>query len=178
MKPIRVRRSGGTERVMSRRAIAAVFACVLTLAAGAAAYGRGGGDPMANDQTLKMLHVEAGYKFLDVGRPWKGDLDPSPGDTVFLRYKLRNPANTETLGKVMTKCVATFRMNFKCAGTVFLEDGTIELVSMIDWAADYPFTKTVAGGTGRYRNAGGEAWILAPDADGNETIVLHLSALD
>ncbi len=178
MKQIRVRRSGGTGGDMSRRAIAAVFACVLALVAGAAAYGRGGGDPIVNDQTLEMLHVEAGYRLLDVGRPWKGDLDPSPGDTVFLRYKLRDPANTETLGQVMTKCVATFRTNFKCAGTVFLEGGTIELVSMIDWAADYPFTKTVAGGTGRYRNVGGEAWILAPDADGNETIVLHLSALD
>lgn len=163
---------------MTRRTWVAVLAVTLAVTAGGAAFGRGSGDPIAADQTLEMLHIADGYKFLDVGRPWKGELDPSPGDTVFLRYKLRNLANTTTLGKVMTKCVATFRTNFKCAGTVFLEGGTVELVSTIDWASDYPFTKAVAGGTGLYRNVGGEAWILAPDADGNETIVLHLSALD
>ena len=163
---------------MKRSTWGVVLAVTLAVVAGGAAFARGSGDPIVNDETVEMLHVADGYKLLDVGRPWKGELDPSPGDTVFLRYRLRNLANTKTLGKVMSKCVATFGTNFKCAGTVFLEGGTVELVSTIDWASDYPFTKSVAGGTGLYRNVGGEAWILAPDEDGNEQIVLHLSALD
>ena len=181
MRHIRSKRPDGNGGGTSRLSSVAVFVCALTLFAGGVAYGRGTEEPITatwRSQTLEFLHIEDGYKLLDVGRPWKGELDPSPGDTAFLRYELRNLEDTQTLGEIVSKCVATFGTNFKCAGTAFLEGGTVEVVSMIDWAGGYPFTKAVAGGTGDYENVGGEVQILAPGADGNERIVLHLIALD
>ena len=137
MRRIRTERPDGKEGGTPRRSTVAVLVCALTLFAGGVAYGRGAEGQNTDGrvttwriQTLEMLHIEDGFKLLDVGRPWKGELDPSPGDTAFLRYELREPEDTQTLGEIVSKCVATSGTEFKCAGTVFLEGGTVEVVSI------------------------------------------------
>lgn len=75
-------------------------------------------------------------------------------------------ASRQPTGRFLSTCTALFQTEVKCAGSLLLRDGTIELAGTPDFAADTPIVAPVTGGTGRYAGADGTATITATDMEG------------
>jgi hypothetical protein len=84
----------------------------------------------------------------------------SPGDTFFFQNQLRNLDLTKQLGRFNSSCVlenVDTRMN-RCTGTVFLEDGTVELATRVKFTDTLKSVRiAVIGGTRAYDNVVGQA---------------------
>jgi hypothetical protein len=155
-------------------AVAAILAGVLVIGGIALASSR---DGIRQDTVLRFLDVSGQSKYLDLGRRARSDFDPSPGDTFFFNNTLRNRADTRTLGRFTSKCVALFGTEFKCAGTLLLRDGTIELAATVDFASADPIRAAVAGGTRGFRNVGGNATITPTGEEGTSNLLVELVAI-
>jgi hypothetical protein len=155
-------------------AVAAASVVVLVIGGIAVASSREG---IRRDTVLRLLDVSGESEYLDLGEPAQGDFDPSPGDTFFFNNTLRNAGDTRTVGRFPSKCVALFGTEFKCSGTLFLERGTIELAATPDFASADPIRAAVIGGTGAYRNVGGQATITPTDVEGTSRLVVELEAI-
>jgi hypothetical protein len=135
------------------------------------------GDGIRRDVVLRFLDVSGDVEYLDLGEPAQGEFDPSPGDTFFFNNTLRNAANTRTVGRFPSKCVALFGTEFKCSGTLLLGEGTIELSATVDFAAEDPIRSAVTGGTRGFRNVGGDATITPTEVEGTSELVVKLVAI-
>lgn len=125
---------------------------------------------------LRFLDVREQVEFLDVAPAATSEFDPSPGDTFFFSSVLRNAAGASDVGRFESKCTALIGTVFKCAGTLLLTRGTIELAATVDFAVGDPIVAAVTGGTGRFFSVGGEAVITATDVDGTSTLVAQLES--
>src|SRR3954466_8446403 len=102
----------------------------MTVAAAALASVAFGGLSLASaestsDPTMRTLHVlefETGSHFVDVDGNGFG-----PGDEVTFTSRLRNLANTRTVGHTSVVCVATLHERADCNGTAWLRGGTIRV---------------------------------------------------
>ena len=126
-------------------------------------------------RVLRFLDVSGEVEYLDLGPPAEGDFDPSPGDTFFFSNTLRNLADTKTKGRFVSKCTALIGTEFRCLGTLMLEQGNIELATTVDFAAEEPLVAAVTGGTGKYRGVGGEATITPTETEGVSKLVVKLT---
>jgi hypothetical protein len=152
--------------------LAVVFAAAV--AAGGTALATASAPRIRHDMVLRFLDVQEEVQFLDV-EP-KGD-GFSVGDTFFFNNSLRDLEGNKTLGRFVSKCVALIGTEFKCSGTLMLDRGTIEMVATPDFASESPIVPTVIGGTGRYRNVGGQATITPTEKEGESKLVVELLAL-
>jgi hypothetical protein len=75
-------------------------------------------------------------------------------------------------------CTQVAGANFKCAGTLKLDAGTIELTATPNFATDELITGSVVGGSGTYRNVGGQATITPTQTEGTSRLVVQLIAFD
>jgi hypothetical protein len=137
----------------------------------------GSRDGITRDKVLRFLDVRGSVEYLDLGEPAQGDFDPTPGDTFFFNNTLRNAADTEDVGRFVSKCVALFGSDFKCSGTLLLQQGTIELAATPDFAAAPPIKSAVIGGTRRFRNVAGQATITPTEIEGTSRLVVELIAI-
>jgi hypothetical protein len=131
--------------------------------------------PTAAGPTLRFLDVRETVEFLDVPPAATSDFDPTPGDTFFFSNRLRNEADTKDRGRFVAKCVAMIGTEFKCAGTLMLLRGTIELASTVDFASSDPIVASVVGGTGRFVGAGGSAVFTSTGMAGTSELVVVLA---
>lgn len=127
-------------------------------------------------QVLRFLDVQEQVEFLDVEPEATSEFDPSPGDTFFFSSLLRNAAGTRDVGRFESKCTALIGTVFKCAGTLLLSRGSIELAATVDFAVGDPIVSAVTGGTGRFIAVGGETVITATDVEGTSTLVVQLES--
>lgn len=142
--------------------------------AGGTALATGNAPKIPHDMTLRFLDVREEVQFLDVDPQGNGF---SVGDTFFFNNSLKDPEGNRTLGRFVSKCVALIGTEFKCSGTLMLDRGTIEMVATPDFASEGPIVPAVIGGTGRYRNVGGQATITPTEKEGESNLVVELLAL-
>ena len=130
--------------------------------AGASAASAAGG----SDATIKALEVRTSVDQVDVG-----PAGLSPGDEFILGGRLRNLADTTTIGRARDVCtvLATGGSNLPlhCVTVVWLSGGTLELAG---FASGGPFFRlAITGGTGAYDTAHGQ---LAAKPGPNNTTLL------
>ncbi|HXF35694.1 MAG TPA: hypothetical protein VNO17_00765 [Actinomycetota bacterium] len=126
-------------------------------------------------EVLRFLDVRGEVHYLDEDPLSTSEFDPSPGDAFTFDNTLRNLADTRDVGRFVSRCWALFGTEFKCAGTLLLRRGTIELAASVDFAAP-PFVASVVGGTGRYLGAAGQATITPTETEGTSRLVVRLVA--
>lgn len=132
--------------------------------------------PSSAGPTLRFLDVRQQVEYVDLDPAATGDFDPSPGDTFVFSNLLRNAHDTRDVGRFVAKCVALIGTEFKCAGTLMLPRGTIELASAVDFASSDPIVASVVGGTGRYEGAGGTAVFTSTETAGTSRLVVSLAS--
>ena len=132
--------------------------------------------PSSAGPTLRFLDVRQEVHYVDLDPAATGDFDPSPGDTFVFSNLLRNAGDTRDVGRFVAKCSALIGTEFKCAGTLLLRRGTIELASAVDFASSHPIVASVVGGTGRYEGSGGTAVFTSTDIVGTSTLVVSLAS--
>jgi hypothetical protein len=125
-------------------------------------------------RTLSVLDVRQASSYLDLGKKAQGNFDPSPGDTYFFRSQLRNVAGTNVVGRFVSSCTALLGTEFHCAGTIMISGGTLELATTVYFASSAPIHSAITGGTGRYRNVGGDVTITATSTAGTSKLVARL----
>jgi hypothetical protein len=162
---------------MKRWLLTTAAISVLALAVGGVSLAERSRGGIVEDEVRRFVDVRVQVRYLDLGRRAQGDFDPSPGDTFFFRNRLRNSADTETIGWFVSKCTALIGTRFKCSGTLLLPRGTVELAGTPDFAAGGPIVSAVVGGTGRFRNVGGQAKITATETPGTSRLVVRLKAI-
>jgi hypothetical protein len=106
---------------------------------------------------LNLLDVSDKFEFVDVGEPAGGEGDFSPGDMLIFENILRNRANTKTLGTFIANCTMSVPPMALCRGTLWLEDGKIELSTAVNFADADIIHSAVTGGTGRFKRVRGQA---------------------
>jgi len=126
--------------------------------------------PRAGVEELRYVDVRTDTAFLDLGR--RGGA-PSPGDAYSFRSTLRNVFTEDaitrpSLGELVSTCTVLFGTHAKCAGSLLLSDGTVEIAGTPDLSAPGPIVAVVIGGTGRYASARGVA-TFTPTADRDES---------
>lgn len=139
---------------MRRLLVPTTVVLVLGLLAGGAAYATGGTEATRDDgsSTLRFLDVGDKFEFADVG-----EAGESPGDMAIFENKLRNRADTRTLGRFLGACTFLVSSGLaSCRGTLELADGTIEVATAVDFGAGGPILAAVTGGTKRYRDVDGQ----------------------
>ena len=112
-------------------------------------------------RTLRLVATEIQSQFLDLGAP-----GPSLGDEfVFSETLFRRGHEVGESGGVCTATQVTPPYDvttFHCVATLSLRRGQITLQGLIEVQSvddPGPFTVAITGGTGAFRNAGGEARI-------------------
>ena len=163
---------------MKRLFVVGACLTIAILAIGSVSLASSASGRMVGEERLQFLDVRNQVEFLDLGRQARSEFDPSPGDTFFFSNTLRNLGDTKTLGRFVSKCTALIGTEFKCAGTLLLRRGTVELATTADFASDAPIVAAVVGGTGRYDDVGGEATITPTGVEGRSRLTLELEELD
>lgn len=133
--------------------VVAALTIVATVASSALASSAGGTDT----RRLKLLDVSDKFEFVDVGEPAGGDGDFSPGDMLIFENILRNRADTKTLGTFVANCTMSVPPMALCRGTLWLQDGKIELSTAVNFAEADIIHSAVTGGTGSYKRVHGQA---------------------
>jgi hypothetical protein len=147
-----------------------------TALAGAALVGTASADTgetrRDDSTTLRLLDVSDVFTYVDGGAPGEG-----PGDVLLFNNQLKQLGGAPA-GRFLSVCTQVADANFKCAGTLKLDAGTIELAATPDFAAAGSIKAAVVGGTGRYRNVGGEATITPTQTAGTSRLVVRLLEFD
>jgi hypothetical protein len=79
----------------------------------------------------------------------------------------------QVLGRFPSTCTPLEDTVYRCAGTLLLRDGTIEVTGTPDFAVS-PIDMVVTGGTGRYATVTGSARLTPTDAPGTSVLDLSL----
>jgi hypothetical protein len=109
-------------------------------------------------EKMRLLDVAETFEFVDVGKPAESEGDFSSGDLLIFENTLRDRADTETLGRFVAICTMAASPGIaRCSGTLWLDDGKIELSTAVDFADADRIVSAVTGGTGAYRGARGQA---------------------
>jgi hypothetical protein len=157
---------------MTRR----VWWTVAVLAATVVVTGGAFGSSASNGgtTTLRLLDVSDKFEFVDVGRPATGEGDFSPGDMLIFENILRKRSGKD-VGNFISNCTMSVPPMALCRGTLWLEDGKIELSSAVDFADADIIHTAVTGGTNRYKTARGQAILGEEVSEGVRelTVVLH-----
>jgi hypothetical protein len=106
---------------------------------------------------LRLLDVSDKFEFVDVGRPATGEGDFSPGDMLIFENILRNARGSKDVGNFIANCTMSVPPMALCRGTLWLEDGKIELSTAVNFADADIIHSAVTGGTDRYKTAHGHA---------------------
>jgi hypothetical protein len=125
-----------------------------------------------DSKTLRLLDVSDIFTYVDGGEPGEG-----PGDVLLFDNQLRQLGG-EPAGRFVSVCTHVAGAKFKCAGTLKLDNGTIELAATPNFAAQGPIRAAVTGGTGSYRNVGGDATITSTQTAGTSRLTVRLIAFD
>ncbi|MGH2787852.1 MAG: hypothetical protein ACRDJV_08060 [Actinomycetota bacterium] len=131
-------------------------------------------DHSSGAKRLKLLDVSDKFEFVDVGRPAEGEGDLSPGDMLIFENILRNRADTKTLGTFVAICTMAVPPMTHCRGTLWLEDGKIELSAAVNLADAETIHSAVTGGTSSYRRARGHAIFGEEVAEGVRELTVVL----
>jgi hypothetical protein len=108
------------------------------------------------DQALKLQDVSDKFEFVDVGEPAEGEGDFSPGDMLIFENILRNEAGTKQVGNFFANCTMSVPPMALCRGTLWLEQGKIEISTAVNFADADVIHSAITGGTGRYKTARGQ----------------------
>jgi hypothetical protein len=130
-----------------------VVLAALMIAAGSALVSNAG---TAQAQRLKLQDVSDKFEFVDVGRPASGEGDFSPGDMLIFENILRNEAGTKDVGRFISNCTMSVPPMALCRGTLWLEDGKIEISTAVDFSDADTIHSAINGGTQRYDTARGQ----------------------
>jgi hypothetical protein len=106
---------------------------------------------------LRLLDVSDKFEFVDVGRPAAGEGDFSPGDMLIFENILRKARGSKDVGNFIANCTISVPPMALCRGTLWLEDGKIELSTAVNFADADIIHSAVTGGTNRYKAARGQA---------------------
>jgi hypothetical protein len=106
---------------------------------------------------LKLLDVSDKFEFVDVGRPATGEGDFSPGDMLIFENILRKAHGTKDVGNFISNCTMSVPPMALCRGTLWLQDGKIELSTAVNFADADIIESAVTGGTRRFKTARGHA---------------------
>jgi hypothetical protein len=139
---------------VTRRASWPVAVLAATLVVGGGALGSSAST--GGKTTLRLLDVSDKFEFVDVGRPATGEGDFSPGDMLIFENILRKRSGKD-VGNFISNCTMSVPPMALCRGTLWLEDGKIELSSAVDFADADVIHTAVTGGTKRYKTARGQA---------------------
>lgn len=152
------------------RVLLAVGVCVLALALGAVAVGASPFGTASNPERIDIIsRATAINNFVDVG-----SAGPSPGDIyVFVDDVFLASAPDQRVGQALGRCTvidpASARLG--CSTTTSLPDGDIITDGTLINAPGLTSTGAITGGTGRFRNARGEAVLdLGPPQGPTEPI--------
>jgi hypothetical protein len=147
--------------VVSALVVAAVYSVTAASASG------------DDTKVLRLSEQNSRGTDLDLGEPGFG-----PGDQFVFRGKLFR--DSERVGSTGGACVvvAVFgaKAETQCQATLRLQHGQITLQGLVTFVEEEsaPFTVAVTGGTGKYRNAHGEATIT-DQPDGSSDFVIRLT---
>jgi hypothetical protein len=133
--------------------IAAVLAAMVAVTGGAL----GSSASTGRATKLRLLDVSDKFEFVDVGRPATGEGDFSPGDMLIFENILRNARGGKDVGNFFANCTMSVPPMALCRGTLWLEDGKIELSTAVNFADADIIHSAVTGGTDRYKVARGQA---------------------
>lgn len=142
-----------------------VTACEHALRTRVAQAGRGSPRPEA--APLQLLDVRDKFAALDLGA--RGD---SPGDTLFFNNRLRDAANTTTVGRFVSRCTRMPGPTYHCQGTLTFSHSTIELATTT--SLEGPITAAITGGTGAYEGGTGQVRISDSGRPGVSQLAVHL----
>jgi hypothetical protein len=147
-----------------------------TALAGGVLAGTAAGDnkdavPRGDSKTLRLLDVSDIFTYVDGGEPGEG-----PGDVLLFSNQLKHLGGAPA-GRFVSTCTHVAGSTFKCAGTLQLANGTIELAATPDFAAEDSITAAVTGGTGSYRDVGGHATIVPTQTAGTSRLTVRLIEL-
>jgi hypothetical protein len=139
---------------MTKHLWRAVVALAAVAALGGSAFATADGGSRAT--ILKLLDVSDKFEFVDVGRPAQSEGDFSPGDMLIFENILRNRADTKTLGTFVSNCTMSVPPMALCRGTLWLQDGKIEISTAVDFADADIIRAAITGGTNRFKRAHGQ----------------------
>jgi hypothetical protein len=148
-----------------------VAAMVLFGSTAAAAAPAPSGAP--DNEVLRVLDISR-----QVGVDASGLRAPGPGDVLEFRNLLRHTdssdaATRQVLGRFPSTCTIEEGTRARCAGTLELRDGTIEVTGTPDFARS-PIDMVVTGGTGRYEGVSGSAQLTPTDVPGTSLLTVSL----
>jgi hypothetical protein len=140
---------------MTRRIwwIAAVLAATVVVTGGAI----GSSASTGGARELRLLDVSDKFEFVDVGRPAAEEGDFSPGDMLIFENILRNARGNKDVGNFISNCTMSVPPMALCRGTLWLEDGKIELATAVNFADADIIHSAVTGGTDRFKKVRGHA---------------------
>jgi hypothetical protein len=157
-----------------RSKIRVIGAALVSALVVAAVYSTTSASAGGNDtKVLRLSEQNSTGTDLDLGEPGFG-----PGDQFVFRGKLFK--GSERVGTTGGACVvvAVFgtKADTQCQATLRLKHGQIALQGLITFVEEESasFTVAVTGGTGKYRNAHGEATIT-DQPDGSSDYVIRLT---
>jgi hypothetical protein len=156
-----------------RRVFLIVGLSVLALALGAVAVGANPFATAANPERIDLIsRATAINNFVDVG-----PAGPSPGDIyVFVDDVFLASAPNQRVGQALGRCTvidpASARLG--CATTTSLPDGDITTDGTLINVPGTTSTGAITGGTGRFRNARGEAVLDLGPAEGPHRATFRL----
>jgi hypothetical protein len=150
-------------RVVMTAVAAAIVAAVIGGASLAAASGQRG-----EDVSLRLIEVRTAVSPVDV--PPAG---ASAGDEFILAGRLRNAANTTTVGRANDVCTVLRASGapLHCVAVVTLKAGTIDVAGLASGGPN--FTLAITGGTGAYDDAHGQL-MGAPGPNGTGLVKLDI----
>jgi hypothetical protein len=114
-------------------------------------------------QTTTLRFDEKGTYFKVVDNPPANTTqNPETGDTILFRSEL--VSGNRKIGTDQGFCILVDPPRATCAVTLFLPSGQIVFVDSFPFGTGRPYAFTMAGGTGAYQSARGQAQItqLAP----------------
>jgi hypothetical protein len=158
---------------MPRKLMVGVLVVVL-VATGASMAVAGGGDDGDDDggKVIRVVSKTTSDAQLDLG-----DTGIGVGDRFVFGDELSR--NGERIGEDGGECVITHvesetSQTANCVVTLSLPGGQITVQGLVTFTADQaPFTVAVTGGTGRYRDADGEATVETV-SDTEDRLIIHL----
>ena len=148
------------------------LAAVSLLAAGLGGWTSATAGNNDHEEVLRFLDVEDVFTYVDNGPPGEG-----PGDVLLFSNQLKRP-NGAPAGRFLSTCMNIAAADYKCAGSLRLTQGTIEVAANPDFSSPDPIKAAVVGGTGRYADVGGEMTITPTSRDGVSRLLVKLVHID
>jgi allene oxide cyclase len=148
-------------------AVSAIAAGAMVVAIGGTSFALASGGA-GEDTSFRLIEVRTAVTALDL--PPSGG---SIGDEFVLAGRLRNAADTHTVGSSNDVCIALSASGtpLQCSGVITLEGGTLEIAGNAPGGPN--FALGISGGTGAYDDAHGQL-VAAPGPHGDELIKVDI----